>query len=675
MPTSFGSLDHAVGLSRGAHARHRSASSKNPMPRPLTFATGPLEAATKLLVVALLAGGVAACSDEPTASSTKIPSRPALTTGTGSAITVTPTSVQFDSTVVGTFSYGGEFKVTNTGTTELALSTVKSSGPASDDFNRVASKDLPACQYGTNAAKLAPGASCGAFLTFTPGDSGLRTGAWTFVAANGDTAKLELSGTGVRRDGTLSTTPDPLDFGPQLVGITSSARKIIVTNTGNENIVVSTIKATGVDAWEFTPVDVGSSSLCADKPYLDPGASCDAFVTFKPGITGPASAWLTIRTDKGAIATPLTGTGVTSAPVLSVTPSSVMFTSQVVGTSSTAQKVIVTNTGKENLLLSTTTFGGTNAKEFKLSPYSNNLCQLNIGITPGSSCELLVQFTPLAEGTRTASLDIDSDGGKASVTLSGNAVPPVPMLYVATTSLGFGTQDVGSISAPQAVTISNTGTGPLTLSYLSLTGANWSDFAIAGIANLTTNQGGGPCTYPMAIAPGSNCIAQISFMPSATGTRSASLNIQTDGGTASVPLAGTGVLPPADVAVSVGATPSTATAGKPLTYTMTVRNSGPASAEGVKLLDVVPSTTTFVSITAPPEFVCVTPAVGGTGTVSCTVSGAMASNTTRTVTLVVKVLSGGRNSISNTASVTSKSPDPAGMNNSATINTTVYGRR
>lgn len=195
---------------------------------------------------------------------------------------------------------------------------------------------------------------------------------------------------------------------------------------------------------------------------------------------------------------------------------------------------------------------------------------------------------------------------------------------------------------------------------------------IKGSANIGPTTGGGPCTYPMTIAPGANCIAQISFQPAATGAKSAAFRVDSDGGSASVTLSGTGVLPPADVAVSVGATPSPATAGKPLTYTITVRNAGPGAAERVQLTDVVPSSTTFASISAPPDVVCTTPAVGGTGTVSCSVNTSLQAGGTRTITLVVKLLSGGRSAITNSVSA---SPDSNGANNSATVVTTVYGRK
>jgi hypothetical protein len=73
--------------------------------------------------------------------------------------------------------------------------------------------------------------------------------------------------------------------------------------------------------------------------------------------------------------------------------------------------------------------------------------------------------------------------------------------------------------------------------------------------------------------------------------------------------------------------------------------------------------------------VCTTPAVGGTGSVSCVLNGTLDSGATRTVTLVVNVLSGGRNTVSNTVTLTSASPDTQSANNTATNTVTVYGRK
>jgi hypothetical protein len=91
---------------------------------------------------------------------------------------------------------------------------------------------------------------------------------------------------------------------------------------------------------------------------------------------------------------------------------------------------------------------------------------------------------------------------------------------------------VNFTSSPQAVTLTNEGNSSLTITNIQLTGANYSDFAQVN-----------NCTQP--IAPSKSCKFQVTFTPSATGTRSAALTI-TDNATnspQSVPLTGNGVLP------------------------------------------------------------------------------------------------------------------------------------
>jgi uncharacterized repeat protein (TIGR01451 family) len=117
-------------------------------------------------------------------------------------------------------------------------------------------------------------------------------------------------------------------------------------------------------------------------------------------------------------------------------------------------------------------------------------------------------------------------------------------------------------------------------------------------------------------------------------------------------------------------------AGFPITYTITITNSGPSDAASVVLSDPIPADTTFVSFTqnTGPTFTCSTPSVGGTGTVSCSIASLVVS-ATATFTLVVNVnatvLEG--TTITNTASVSSATSDPNLANNSSTVTTLIVG--
>ena len=134
------------------------------------------------------------------------------------------------------------------------------------------------------------------------------------------------------------------------------------------------------------------------------------------------------------------------------------------------------------------------------------------------------------------------------------------------------------------------------------------------------------------------------------------------------------VVSSADMAVTDAASPNPVAAGSNITYTQVVTNNGPSAADNATLIDTVPANTTFVSMVAPSGWSCLTPAVGGTGTVVCSDAN-MPGATSGTFTFVVKVTTGTANGtiITDTVSTASATSDPTSSNNSATANTLVGG--
>jgi hypothetical protein len=163
----------------------------------------------------------------------------------------------------------------------------------------------------------------------------------------------------------------------------------------------------------------------------------------------------------------------------------------------------------------------------------------------GGSASLLLGN---GDGTFQAHLDVATDAGPAGI-IAGDfdsdgrldaAVPAqtagaVSLLLqsgtvnLSNTSLVFGNQPVGTPSAPQNVTLSNTGTATLKIGNIGITGANSSDFT-------ETN------TCGTSVAAGANCTMTVTFTPTATGGRSASLSITDNapGSPQAVSLSGTG---------------------------------------------------------------------------------------------------------------------------------------
>lgn len=132
------------------------------------------------------------------------------------------------------------------------------------------------------------------------------------------------------------------------------------------------------------------------------------------------------------------------------------------------------------------------------------------------------------------------------------------------------------------------------------------------------------------------------------------------------------VVSSANMGVTNSASPNPVAAGSNITYTQVVTNSGPSAADNATLVATVPANTTFVSIASPAGWTCVTPGVGGTGNVVCSISN-MLGSTAATFTLLVKVNNGTANGtvITETASVSSSANDPDSTNNTATVNTIV----
>jgi uncharacterized repeat protein (TIGR01451 family) len=277
--------------------------------------------------------------------------------------------------------------------------------------------------------------------------------------------------------------------------------------------------------------------------------------------------------------------------------------------------------------------------------------------TPASSGSY--SFTVRATGDSGAYADLDD-----AIDIVPPPAPPSPAAVgLAPASVGFGNQTVGTTSSAQTVTITNTaaaGSDSLVVGQLSLTGANTGDFS------LSNNN----CSNP--VAPGSHCTVDVSFAPTAVGSRGASLSIPSNAGSSpdAVALSGTGTPPGADVRLSVSG-PTTAASGSQNTYVVTVSNLGPATATGVVMTVQVPSGTKFVGVTTT-QGSCTHPASGATsGTISCSL-GNLASGAAAADSVTLKLsLSGKGGTIALVALASASTPDPDLSNNVASLATTV----
>ena len=116
----------------------------------------------------------------------------------------------------------------------------------------------------------------------------------------------------------------------------------------------------------------------------------------------------------------------------------------------------------------------------------------------------------------------------------GSGPAPAPGLSLSATSLSFGQVALGSSSATQSVTLTNTGNAALDLGGNGLGGADYIDF------NMTQNN-----CFNAVVPPAGTCVTQLAFAPQTTGQRTASITYTGNSNTSgTVTMSGTGVLPP-----------------------------------------------------------------------------------------------------------------------------------
>ncbi|MEK6373632.1 MAG: C25 family cysteine peptidase [Acidobacteriota bacterium] len=118
--------------------------------------------------------------------------------------------------------------------------------------------------------------------------------------------------------------------------------------------------------------------------------------------------------------------------------------------------------------------------------------------------------------------------------------------------------------------------------------------------------------------------------------------------------------------------PDPVTAGSNITYSQTLTNAGPNTADQVTFSTSVPASATFVSMTPPAGWSCITPIVGGTGPITCTTA-SLANGASANFTFVANTNAGTPAGyiVSNTANATAQTNDSNYANNTATATTTV----
>jgi hypothetical protein len=186
-----------------------------------------------------------------------------------------------------------------------------------------------------------------------------------------------------------------------------------------------------------------------------------------------------------------------------LSPRSIGFGQQTVGTKSSPQTATLVNADALPLTVTGIQIIGTNAKEFS----QTNNCPANIPV--GGSCKIQVTFAPKSQGNKSASLSVSysGPGSPQSVALTGTGVGTVSV-SLTPSKLAFATRMVNTISAPQTATLTNTGSEPVAISSIS-----------TALPFSQTNN------CPASLPVGTKCQIQVTFEPTTIGPANGTLSV------------------------------------------------------------------------------------------------------------------------------------------------------
>jgi Tol biopolymer transport system component len=299
-----------------------------------------------------------------------------------------------------------------------------------------------------------------------------------------------------------SVAPDPLDFGPHLVGTTADPLPVTVVSTGTAPLVVTDVEISGGDAADFA-ID---STDCVGA-VLAPGAVCVVNLTFTPGDEGARTSTLLVTDNAFDSPQSVTLLGEGTEPALEVTPAVVDFGLQPLGVPTGGPAVTALSVGSGPVTITAVTLEGAHPGDF----FALGGCT-GATLDPAQMCIVHVSFTPTELGVRTAQLTFTHTGPSSPdhVLLTGVGAPSA--LQLTPDPVDFGEVLVGTTAGPLAATALNIGELPIAIHAVGVEGPHAADFTIDASACVGVN-----------LVKDGGCMVAIELTPADVGVRTANL--------------------------------------------------------------------------------------------------------------------------------------------------------
>ena len=423
------------------------------------------------------------------------PKTPSKTPGAGTGVlSANLTTVSFGTVGVGKATTQS-VTVTNTGTSTVTIDQTAVTGAS---FTTGA---------GTPSATIAPGQSKTIQIQFAPLLAGSAAGGFTLTSnASNSPLTVELVGTGGQAG--LAISPANFNFGSVQVGSTGSAT-ITLTNSGNESVSINQASAAGTG---FSAIGLAPGATIAA------GQSTTFTAQFTPTTPGSASGSISVASNapNSPLTVALSGSG--SQAQISAIPNTAGFGNVSTGTSN-SQTISLTNNGTASLVISHATVTGTG---FSITGLSAPLT-----IPTGSNTTFNAVFAPGAAGAVTGSISLTSNAPNSPLTiaLSGTGLAGTQLLTFSTSSLSFGSVNVGS-NTDLSSSLTNTGNSSVTISAVNVTGAV---FTVTGVSSGET------------LASGQSIPVTVQFAPTAAGAVSGNVTLLSNAtNSATMSLSGSG---------------------------------------------------------------------------------------------------------------------------------------
>jgi hypothetical protein len=304
------------------------------------------------------------------------------------AMQVTPNPLDFGTVMVGSSSTQS-VTVTNSGTAKFTLSKVSASGTG---FT-ISGFSAPEV--------LSPGQSAQLTVVFGP-TSATQESVNLLVAINAEGPQTAGSLNGTGSTSLLSVTPSVVGFGNVSVG-SPVTQPLRLTNGGSASVAIKSVSATGGGF---------SISGLTTPQTLTPGESVNFMAEFNPKVAGSDTGAISIITAGSPVNVGLNGVGVSSAPQLVASSTSLSFGSVTIGNSPSLQ-VTLKNTGTASADISNVSLTG--------SSYTLAGVTSKVDLAPDQSAILTVEFDPKTTGSLPGTVTISSNAGSPLVIqLSGS---------------------------------------------------------------------------------------------------------------------------------------------------------------------------------------------------------------------------------------------------------------